>query len=65
MSNKARRQRLRVPLDFTNYTVLTKLLKNDAPYQIRYAIVDGETGQTDCVFMQIRLLPHCNVVGTI
>ncbi|CAJ0599093.1 unnamed protein product [Cylicocyclus nassatus] len=51
---KTGRQYLNVMVDFTQYEAIINILKDDAPYQLEYAMHDKTTGDNICLMAQAR-----------
>ncbi|KAL6727756.1 hypothetical protein ANCDUO_27103 [Ancylostoma duodenale] len=51
---KTGRQELDVIVDFTKYQAIINILKDDAPYQLEYAMHDKASGDNICLMAQAR-----------
>uniref|UniRef100_A0A0K0FTS4 ML domain-containing protein n=1 Tax=Strongyloides venezuelensis TaxID=75913 RepID=A0A0K0FTS4_STRVS len=49
-------QNVTFTIDFTKYSLIVGLLKNDAPYQLMYKLTDRVSGRTTCTMIQARSL---------
>ncbi|KAK6055959.1 hypothetical protein COOONC_06535 [Cooperia oncophora] len=47
-------QTIDVIVDFTRFSTIVKLLKDDAPYQLQYELRDRATGDKACLMAQAR-----------
>ncbi|EYC45581.1 hypothetical protein Y032_0422g1180 [Ancylostoma ceylanicum] len=48
------RQTMDVTVDFTKFSVILRLLKDDAPYQFQYELHDKASGDSSCIAAQAR-----------
>uniref|UniRef100_A0A0N4Z4K6 ML domain-containing protein n=1 Tax=Parastrongyloides trichosuri TaxID=131310 RepID=A0A0N4Z4K6_PARTI len=51
-------QNLKITLDFTKFSSIISLLKNDAPYQLMYKLTDNASGKTSCTMVQARSITN-------
>uniref|UniRef100_A0A0N5AHF3 ML domain-containing protein n=1 Tax=Syphacia muris TaxID=451379 RepID=A0A0N5AHF3_9BILA len=47
-------QQMQIMLDFSKYASIIKLLKNDAPYQLKLVITDTLSNKDLCLYIQAR-----------
>ncbi|KAK6740687.1 hypothetical protein RB195_008877 [Necator americanus] len=48
------RQKMDVVVDFTKFSAIVHLLKDDKPYQLQYELHDESSGDTSCIVAQAR-----------